>query len=103
GTKHALEKVEEMKVETVVPESKQKRVIDAMFKAHPYEEVAYDLYPIENKGKTYGIGRIGTLSTSMTLKEFAEHVKQQREIAYVRVIGDLSKEVKNVDVLGGRG
>ncbi|HLR08011.1 MAG TPA: Nif3-like dinuclear metal center hexameric protein [Bacillota bacterium] len=103
GTKHALEKVEEMKVETVVPESKQKRVIDAMFKAHPYEEVAYDLYPIENKGKTYGIGRIGTLSTSMSLKEFAEHVKQQLELSHVRVTGDLSKQVKKVAVLGGSG
>src|SRR5699024_11753778 len=42
GTKHALEKVEEMKVETVVHESKQKRGIDAKCKAHHNEEVAYD-------------------------------------------------------------
>ena len=54
-----LQQVEEDRIETIFPDYLEKRVLQAMMKAHPYEEVAYDIYPLDNKGETLGLGRIG--------------------------------------------
>ncbi|MFS0775940.1 Nif3-like dinuclear metal center hexameric protein [Neobacillus sp. 3P2-tot-E-2] len=102
GQQGRLEAVDEVRIETIVPEHLIKRAITAMIKAHPYEEVAYDVYPVENKGEVLGLGRIGTVK-EMTLAEFAERVKQAFEVDKVRVVGDLSSRVKKVAVLGGDG
>lgn len=102
GQKGQLEAVEEVRVETVIPESHLKKTITAMVKAHPYEEIAYDVYPVENNGEVLGLGRIGTID-EITLGEFAEKVKMALEIEKVRVVGDLSTKVKKVAVLGGDG
>lgn len=103
GTTHQLEVVDEMRIETIVPEEKVNQVVQAMKNAHPYEEVAYDLYPLENKGMTFGLGRIGTLEEPMTLQKFAEKVKTAYGLDGLRVIGDLHKEVKKVAIVGGSG
>lgn len=97
-----LESVEEVRVETIVPKPLLKKIVTAMLKAHPYEEVAYDIYPVENKGEILGLGRIGTIS-EMTLGEFAEKVKSALEVETVRVVGDIHSKIKRVAVLGGDG
>jgi dinuclear metal center YbgI/SA1388 family protein len=102
GQQGVLESVDEVKIETIVPEQLLKKVVTAMVKAHPYEEVAYDIYPVENKGEVLGLGRIGTVK-EMTLGEFAERVKEALEVDRVRVVGDLSSRVRKVAVLGGDG
>lgn len=102
GMRDTLEQVKEIRIETIIPDHLEKRVLSAMFKAHPYEEVAYDLYPLENQGETLGLGRIGSIN-EMTLKEFATHVKKTLSVDGVRVVGDLNARVKKVAVLGGDG
>jgi dinuclear metal center YbgI/SA1388 family protein len=102
GHKGQLEEVEEDRVETIYPEALEGKVIRAMIKAHPYEEVAYDIYPLDNKGETLGLGRIGEIEQT-TLGEFAEMVKHSLEVPTVRVVGDLKSIVKKVAVLGGDG
>lgn len=102
GNQGTLEKVEEVRIETIVPEDLLKKVVTAMIKAHPYEEVAYDIYPVENKGHQLGLGRIGTVN-EMTLKEFAENVKTALEVEKVRVVGDIQSKVRKVAILGGDG
>ena len=102
GSQGILESVQEEKIETIFPEHLEKRILSAMFKAHPYEEVAYDIYPLENKGETLGLGRIGEIK-EMTLAEFAQHVKKTLDVEGVRVVGDLNAKVKKVAVLGGDG
>lgn len=103
GEKGKLEEVSEIKIETVYPESLEKKVVSAMIKTHPYEEPAYDLYPLSLKGEELGLGRIGELPEEMTLKEFASHVKKALNVEGVRVIGDLGSLIKKVAVLGGDG
>lgn len=102
GEQGKLEAVNEVRVETIFPQSLEKKVLQAMIKAHPYEEVAYDVYRIENKGEQLGLGRIGKVAET-TLGDFAEKVKQALEVDSVRVVGDLSAKVKKVAVLGGDG
>jgi dinuclear metal center YbgI/SA1388 family protein len=103
GASGRLERVEEVKIETIFPEKMQNKVVNAMVKAHPYEEVAYDIYTLDNRGKEYGIGRIGYVSEEMTLKEFALFVKEKLDVQGVRVVGDYNKRIKKVAVSGGDG
>jgi dinuclear metal center YbgI/SA1388 family protein len=103
GKVGSLERVEETRIETVVPESLVKKVISAMLKVHPYEEVAYDIYPVENAGKTFGLGRLGYLKNSMALRDFCEVVKRKLQAGFLRVVGDLSREVSKVALCGGAG
>ncbi|WP_332690961.1 Nif3-like dinuclear metal center hexameric protein [Halalkalibacter lacteus] len=103
GKQGALEFVDEIKVETIIPSYLQNKVIQAIMKAHPYEEPAYDVYPLDNKGEVVGLGRIGKLEQSMKLADFAEQVKQAFDVNGARVVGDLTTEVQKVAVLGGDG
>ncbi|WP_246945828.1 Nif3-like dinuclear metal center hexameric protein [Bacillus pinisoli] len=103
GSQNQLEEVEEVRIETIFPENLQRKIIAAMHKAHPYEEVAYDLYPIDNTGEEFGLGRIGSLEEEMSLEQFSEYVKQTFQVEGVRVVGNLSDRVKRVAVLGGDG
>lgn len=97
-----IEYVKEERIETIFPEHLEKKVIQAMMKAHPYEEVAYDIYPLDNKGESLGLGRIGIVKET-TLGDFVEKVKTALDVPTVRVVGDLGAKVKKVAVLGGDG
>ncbi|CAM3797964.1 Nif3-like dinuclear metal center hexameric protein [Alkalicoccus chagannorensis] len=103
GEQGRLERPEETKIETVVPASIEKKVIQAMKKAHPYEEAAFDLYPMDVPGDVYGLGRIGELEEAVTLDAFADHVKTAFGVDGLRVVGDGSRLVKKAAVLGGDG
>ncbi|HEO8418618.1 Nif3-like dinuclear metal center hexameric protein [Niallia sp. FSL W8-0635] len=102
GNVNKLEHVEEVKIESVYPASNEKKIVKAMLKAHPYEEVAYDIYDLQIKGEQLGLGRIGKVEET-TLLEFANHVKKVLEVDGVRVVGNLDAKVKKVAVLGGDG
>lgn len=103
GQQGKLEQVEEVRLETIVPESAQARVVQAMLEAHPYEEVAYDIYPLDLPGRSFGLGRIGRLPEKTRLKDLAERVKQAYGIPALRLVGDPDRPVSTVAVLGGSG
>lgn len=103
GSQDKLEAVEEVRIETIVPETKQYEVIQAIVQAHPYEEVAYDIYPLQNSGQIYGIGRVGNLNKEITLQELCAQVKTVFDVPHVRVTGDLDKMINKIAILGGSG
>lgn len=103
GAINSLETVEEIKVETVVPKKALNSVLNEMLKSHPYEEVAYDLYKIENKGEVFGLGRIAKLDKKMTLEELAQLVKEKLNMNYIRVVGDLNSYITKIAVVTGSG
>ncbi|PUA38931.1 Nif3-like dinuclear metal center hexameric protein [Paenibacillus elgii] len=103
GQPGKLETAQEIRVETIVPQSVERRVVQAMLKAHPYEEVAYDLYSLDLKTRTFGLGRSGKLPHPVTLQELCERVKQVFDVPMLRVVGDLSRTVRKAAVLGGSG
>lgn len=98
-----VEYVDEYKIETIVQESILAKVIQAMIEAHPYEEVAYDIFPLHQIGKSYGLGRIGQLPNQMTVEQLALQVKQVFSLDHVRVIGKHDKNINQVAVIGGSG
>jgi putative NIF3 family GTP cyclohydrolase 1 type 2 len=92
-----------MRIETVVPHSVHRKVVQAMLKSHPYEEVAYDLYPVDLKGRSFGLGRVGKLTEPMKLGTLANRVKEAFNVPAARIVGDPEREVRKVAVLGGAG
>ncbi|WP_433946106.1 Nif3-like dinuclear metal center hexameric protein [Paenibacillus sp. SN-8-1] len=103
GEQGKMEHAEEIRIETIVPSSLRSKVIGAMLKSHPYEEVAYDLYPMDLKGRTLGLGRTGKLREPALLKDFVDRVKTGLKVDHVRVVGDLNRPIKKAAVLGGSG
>lgn len=103
GSPGQLERVSECKIETIVDECRCSQVVEAMLTAHPYEEVAYDLYPLVNAGKAVGIGRIGTLDQQLSLRDFAGLVKTRLGANIVKVSGKPDSLIQTVAVCGGSG
>ncbi len=101
GKTGKLEKVAELRIETIVPENKLKKVIEEMLAAHPYEEVAYDLYPLKNQGTRNGLGRVGKLPEPLTLVDFAQKVKVCLGLEVVKVTGEPERLVSKVALCGG--
>lgn len=103
GKQGELERVEEIRLETIVSSTGVKRVVEAMVKAHPYEEVAYDLYPLALEGPEKGLGRVGDLESPVKLREFAELVKDVLGVSSVRYGGEGNEIVSRVAVCSGSG
>ncbi|ANE47333.1 hypothetical protein SY83_14840 [Paenibacillus swuensis] len=98
-----LEETDEVRIEVLVPDNVHRKVVQAMLKAHPYEEVAYDLYAMDLKGRSFGLGRVGKLPETVTLRELNERVKAAFRVPLSRVVGDPEQTVRKVAVLGGSG
>lgn len=103
GSQGTLEEVDEYRLETIVSKSLLQPVITAMIKAHPYEEVAYDIYPVVQAGKVSGLGRVGKLLKAVSLEHFAYMVKEALNAPGLRVAGEPAKQVQTVAVCGGAG
>lgn len=102
GSLNKLEKVEETRIETIVEKRNLNRVLNEMIKVHPYEEVAYDIYPLENTGVQYGYGRIGNIE-EMTINRFLDKIKEKLRLDKLRVYGDIDRKIKRVALCGGSG
>lgn len=103
GSIGEIELVKEVKIETIVTQKVLGGVISSMIKAHPYEEVAYDIFKLENKGKSSGLGRISSLKNMMTLEELCNHIKGKLNMEHIRVIGNLEDNIAKVAVVTGSG
>lgn len=103
GEQGRLERVQEVRLETIIPAAIQSQVLSAMIKAHPYEEVAYDLYPLELEGPVQGLGRIGRLERVLTLRQLADRVKEAYGLSHLRLVGEPETPVQRVALLGGAG
>ncbi|SHE64317.1 dinuclear metal center protein, YbgI/SA1388 family [Seinonella peptonophila] len=103
GKAGKLEEVAETRLETILPEKLTNKVLTALFANHPYEEVAYDLYPLKQAGKEYGLGRIGDLEKELSLEQLIKVIKKEYQVDGLRLVGDPTKKIKRVAVLGGAG
>ncbi len=102
GKTYELEKVEETRIETIVQKKDLKRVLNKMIKAHPYEEVAYDIYPLVNQGEIFGYGRIGEIE-KIPLSNYLDKIKKKLKVDHLIVYGFMEKDIKKVAVCGGSG
>lgn len=103
GKTGMLEEADEYRLETVVYKRDLQRIIKIMQEAHPYEEVAYDIYKLNNQGKIFSLGRKGSWPESISLQDCAEQVKSKLKLKNVRVVGDLKRSIKKAAVVSGSG
>src|ERR1700761_531608 len=93
----------EIRIETVYPVNLESKVIMALVLAHPYEEVAYDLYDLTNQHQQVGAGMIGELKEPVDEQELLFSVKEKMRAKVIRHTEFTGKPVKTVAVCGGAG
>ena len=103
GTKGELTKTNEVKIEVSFEKNYQSKILKALFASHIYEEVAYEIYNLQNSHQNIGLGMIGELETEMTEKDFLEFVKTKMQCGGIRHSSFINKKIKKVAVLGGSG
>ena len=97
------ESVEETMISVVFEDFKQHKIIAAMKFAHPYEEVAYQVYSLENENHFVGLGMIGELEEAVSEQEFLHLVKDKFHLELIKHSQFLNKKIKKIAVLGGSG
>ena len=98
-----IEHAEEIRLEMEVTKWTLPAVRGAMEEAHPYEEVAYDVYPLDQSTTQAGMGAIGTLDAPCVLSDFLSRVSDRLDAASLRYAGDPESIVERVAVCGGAG
>ena len=93
----------EVRIETVVPSHRLNRVISSMLSAHPYEEVAYDIYPLDNMYQGTGAGMIGELDEETGLIDYLKKVKSKLKAGVLRYNNVVERKIKKVAFCGGSG
>jgi dinuclear metal center YbgI/SA1388 family protein len=103
GTKGEFHEEKEIRFETILPKHLKNKVVSALLNAHPYEEVAYDLYPLENEFSIVGSGMIGELAVAEDEKEFLSRISEIFDCKVIKHTGLLGRPVRKVAVCGGAG
>ena len=103
GEKGQVHLEEEIRFETIFPAWLQSKIVKAMLKTHPYEEVAYDIYTLENKFEKAGAGMIGEIETPISETDFLKLLKKTFETGCVKHTALTGKNVQKVAVCGGAG
>jgi len=93
----------ETRVETIVPAPLVSRVVRALTRAHPYQEVAYDIYPLENKAPGIGMGMVGNLKDPMEEEAFLARIKDLFDTGVIRHTALRGLPVRRVAICGGSG
>jgi dinuclear metal center YbgI/SA1388 family protein len=104
GTIGEITHADEIRIEAVVSKSDLDAVIAHLRKQHPYQTMAYDVYPLLSYDESgTGTGRIGDLPETLTLAAFARKIKENLKLGYVKVAGDPDLQVKKAALCSGSG
>ena len=93
----------ETRIEVVYPVHRESAILQAMIAAHPYEEVAYDLYPLANAHQVIGSGLVGEWGSPITEAEFLTKLKKVFGLQVIRHTRALGRPVRKVALCGGSG
>lgn len=97
------ERAPEVRWETVVPRGRLSAAVRAYVDAHPYEEPAFDIYPVEDVLPRVGLGRVGTLTREETMQDLAGRLAQVLGLPSLSWTGEGSRRVTRVAVVPGSG
>ncbi len=103
GQPGKIHKEEELRIETIFPVNIQNRVVKSLIEAHPYEEPAFDIYPLNNKSDFYGYGIIGELLEPVHPTEFIKKLKHTTHSGCIRHTEILNTSIQKVAICGGSG
>ncbi|MCY1633107.1 Nif3-like dinuclear metal center hexameric protein [Marinifilum sp. D737] len=103
GEKGKLHFEKEVRVETIFPKHLKGKVVGAMLNAHPYEEVAYDIYSLDNNNPHVGLGMIGELESEENTIDFLKRIKEIFGCGCIKHTNIHKEKIKKVAVCGGSG
>lgn len=103
GERFEFVESEEIKIEVTFEKYLESKILKALFKNHVYEEVAYEIYDLQNQHQNIGLGMIGEFENPMNEKDFLALVKDKMQADGIRHSAFLGKSIKKVAVLGGSG
>ncbi len=103
GERFEFVEAQEIKIEVTFEKHLQSKILKALFKNHIYEEVAYQIYDLQNSHQNIGLGMVGELENPMSEVEFFQLVKTKMQCGGIRHSSLLGKSIKKVAVLGGSG
>nr|WP_315140412.1 Nif3-like dinuclear metal center hexameric protein [uncultured Flavobacterium sp.] len=94
---------DEIKIEVTFEKHLENKILKALFKSNAYEEVAYEIYELQNQHQNIGLGMIGELETPMEAEAFLHFAKEKMQCGGIRHSDFTGKKIKKVAVLGGAG
>lgn len=103
GERFEFVEAPEIKIEVTFEKHLQSKILKALFSNHVYEEVAYEIYDLQNTHQNIGLGMIGELENPMSESDFMAFVKDKMQCGGIRHSAFLGKTVRKVAVLGGSG
>ncbi len=93
----------ETRIETIFPTHLKNKVLEALYLSHPYEEIAYDIYSLENTYTKQGIGAIGILENTFDEISFLKFIKKKLNCKFLKHSNLHGRKIKKVAVCGGSG
>ena len=93
----------EIRIETILPAFRRRTVERALIEAHPYEEPAYDFYPLRNRWSQVGAGVVGELPSAETETDFLKRIKKLFEVGCVKHSRMNGRLIQTVALCGGAG
>jgi len=103
GTVGEFATVREARLELLIERADMTRAVKALLAAHPYEEPAFDVYPLLNDGEKLGLGRVGRLSEPVTLAEYAGQLRSVLSAPALRYVGNPAAKISKVALCSGSG
>ena len=102
GKEGTIERIKEEKLEVIFSDYLLSDIIQSMNSAHPYEEVAYDIFKLQNNSNV-GSGIIGELEKQIDELEFLNLIKKKFHAAVIRHTKLINKPIKKIAICGGSG
>lgn len=103
GKKNVLHFENEVRIEVILPNYLRNQVVSSLLQNHPYEEVAYDLYPLENDYPETGSGAFGELSRKQSGEGFLSHLKSSLGLKIIRHSKLGPDPIKHIGICTGSG
>lgn len=103
GERFEFVEAEEIKIEVTFEKHLQSKILKALFSNHVYEEIAYEIYELQNVHQNLGLGMIGELKSPMNEADFLQMVKEKMQTGGIRHSQFLNRPIHKVAVLGGSG
>ncbi len=103
GKQMVPKKVAEVQLNLIFQTHLQQPILQALFDAHPYEEIAYEIYSIENENQERGMGSVGLLKKEMSEEQFLKTIADKLQTKFLRHSELTGSKIRKVAVLGGSG
>ncbi|GIM49609.1 Nif3-like dinuclear metal center hexameric protein [Capnocytophaga stomatis] len=103
GEKNLLHTENETQINVIFPKHLESKILKTLKENHPYEEVAYEIYVLENIHQHIGMGMVGELENAISEKDFLSYLKTKMQTDCIRHSVFIGKKIKKIAVLGGSG